>query len=56
MSDVSERLYRKRRVINAWNLFASGACAAFGLFWLVWILWTTLNNGLAAMKPALFTR
>jgi phosphate transport system permease protein len=54
MSDVSERLYRKRRIVNAWNLFASGACAAFGLFWLVWILWTTLKTGLAAMKPALF--
>ena len=54
MSDVSERLYRKRRIINAWNLIASGACAVFGLFWLVWILWTTLKTGLAAMKPALF--
>ena len=54
MSDVSERLYRKRRLINAWNLVASGACAAFGLFWLVWILWTTLKTGIAAMKPALF--
>jgi phosphate transport system permease protein len=54
MSDVSVRLHRKRRIVNAWNLFASGACAAFGLFWLVWILWTTLKTGLAAMKPALF--
>jgi phosphate transport system permease protein len=54
MSDVSERLYRKRRLINGWNLFASGACAAFGIFWLVWILWTTLKTGLAAMKPGLF--
>jgi phosphate transport system permease protein len=54
MSDVSVRLHRKRRIVNAWNLFASGACAAFGLFWLVWILWTTLKTGLAAMKPTLF--
>ena len=54
MSDVSERLYRKRRIVNAWNLLASGACAVFGIFWLVWILWTTLKTGIAAMKPALF--
>ena len=54
MSRVSERLYRKRRFVNAWNLVASGACAAFGLFWLVWILWTTLKTGISAMKPALF--
>ena len=54
MNEVSERLFRRRRIINAWNLFASGACAIFGLFWLVWILWTTLKTGIAAMKPALF--
>ncbi|HEV7491122.1 MAG TPA: phosphate ABC transporter permease PstA [Rhodanobacteraceae bacterium] len=54
MSAVSERLYRRRRVINGFNLVISGFCAAFGLFWLIWILWTTLRNGLAAMKPALF--
>ena len=54
MNEVSERLFRRRRIVNAWNLFASGACAIFGLFWLVWILWTTLKTGIAAMKPALF--
>ncbi|MEO6688610.1 MAG: phosphate ABC transporter permease PstA [Dokdonella sp.] len=56
MSAVADRLYRKRVVINAFNLIASGLCAAFGLFWLVWILWTTLRHGLAAMKPGLFTQ
>jgi phosphate transport system permease protein len=55
MSDISDRLYRKRRLINGFNLVASGLCAAFGLFWLVWILWTTLAHGIAAMKPGLFT-
>ena len=54
MSATSERLYRRRRVINGFNLIVSGFCAAFGLFWLIWILWTTLRTGLAAMKPALF--
>jgi phosphate transport system permease protein len=56
MSTVADRLYRKRAVINAFNLVASGLCAAFGLFWLVWILWTTLRHGIAAMKPGLFTQ
>ena len=56
MSVVADRLYRKRVVINTFNLVASGLCAAFGLFWLVWILWTTLRHGLAAMKPGLFTQ
>ena len=56
MSAVAERLYRRRRVINAFNLIVSGFCAIFGLFWLVWILWTTLHHGIAAMKPGLFTQ
>ena len=47
MSVVADRLYRKRAIINAFNLVASGLCAAFGLFWLVWILWTTLRHGIA---------
>jgi phosphate transport system permease protein len=54
MSAVSERLYRKRRAINGFNLVISGFCALFGIFWLVWILWTTLKTGIAAMKPSLF--
>ncbi|MEO5625564.1 MAG: phosphate ABC transporter permease PstA [Dokdonella sp.] len=56
MSTVADRLYRKRAVINAFNLVVSGLCAVFGLFWLVWILWTTLRHGIAAMKPGLFTQ
>lgn len=55
-STVADRLYRKRRLVNSFNLVASGACAAFGLFWLIWILWTTLAHGIAAMKPGLFTQ
>jgi phosphate transport system permease protein len=56
MTAVADRLYRKRRLVNAFNLVVSGLCAAFGLFWLVWILWTTLRHGIAAMKPTLFTQ
>ena len=56
MSSGSDRLYLKRRLVNGFNLLASGLCAAFGLFWLVWILWTTLSRGIAAMTPGLFTQ
>jgi len=56
MSAQSDRLYRKRAIINAFNMVVSGLCAAFGLFWLVWILWTTLRKGLSAMSPDLFTQ
>jgi len=55
VSAVAERLYRKRRIINGFNLLVSGFCAVFGLFWLVWILWTTFVKGIAAMKLGLFT-
>jgi phosphate transport system permease protein len=36
-------------------LFALAA-TAFGLLWLVWILWTTVQQGAAAISPALFTQ
>jgi phosphate transport system permease protein len=50
-----ERLYARRRLTNVIALSLAFAATIFGLFWLVWILWTALVNGLAAMKPALFT-
>ncbi|HEX3894871.1 MAG TPA: phosphate ABC transporter permease PstA [Rudaea sp.] len=50
-----ERLYARRRLTNVIALSLALAATVFGLFWLVWILWTALINGLAAMKPALFT-
>lgn len=56
MPPLAERLYRRRRVVNAIALTLSLAATAFGLFWLVWILWTALTNGLAAMNLALFTQ
>jgi len=56
MSRVSERLYLRRRITNAFNMAVSGLCAAFGLFWLVWILWTTLKKGISALHPSLFTQ
>ena len=56
MSRASERLYRRRSLVNGFNMVVSGLCAAFGLFWLVWILWTTLRTGLSAISLDLFTR
>ncbi|HLS83109.1 MAG TPA: phosphate ABC transporter permease PstA [Arenimonas sp.] len=56
MAAGSERLYLRRRLINAATLALSGLAALFGLFWLVWILWTTLARGMDAMSLQLFTQ
>ena len=56
MSTSRGHLYRKRALVNGFNMAMSGLCAVFGLFWLVWILWTTLRTGLSAISPDLFTR
>ncbi len=52
---MMERLYARRRLTNAIALSLALAATIFGLFWLVWILWTALINGIAAMKPSIFT-
>jgi phosphate transport system permease protein len=54
MSEMSEKLYRRRRFKNQVALIMASAATVFGLFWLVWILWTTLVNGIGALKPELF--
>jgi len=56
MSALSEKLYARRRFKNAVALSLSFAATVFGLFWLVWILWTAFSNGVAALKPSLFTQ
>ena len=56
MSALSEKLYARRRFKNAMALSLSFAATVFGLFWLVWILWTAFSNGVAALKPSLFTQ
>jgi len=55
-ASYAERLYRRRRLLNALALLLSGAATVFGLFWLVWILGTTLIKGLAAFNVQLFTQ
>ena len=56
VADISERLYRLRRIKNGIALTLAVVATAFGLFWLVWILWTALTNGIAAINGALFTQ
>lgn len=55
MSNV-ERIYLKRRIINATTMVLSGLATIFGLFFLTWILWTTLSKGIDAIGPHLFTQ
>jgi phosphate transport system permease protein len=47
-------LYRRRRIINRFNLGVSMLTVLFGLFWLVWILWTLFAQGLSAISLSLF--
>jgi phosphate transport system permease protein len=47
-------IYRRRRLINGFNLFVSMLTVAFGLFWLAWILWTLVDNGLHAINLTIF--
>lgn len=55
MATIADRLYFRRRLVNAVSLVLSGAATLFGLFWLVWILWTTVSKGVDAMSLQLFT-
>lgn len=49
-------LYRKRRILNAFNLTVSMFAVLFGLFWLAWILWTLVYAGIGAINITLFTK
>jgi phosphate transport system permease protein len=46
----------RRQIVNTVMMVIATLSTLFGLFWLAWILWTTLINGAAALKPALFTQ
>ena len=54
--NTADRLFLKRRIINAVSLSLSGAATLFGLFWLVWILWVTIGKGVDAFHLSLFTQ
>jgi phosphate transport system permease protein len=46
----------QRNIADAAALVFAGAATLFGLVWLFWILWTTLQQGIGALTPALFTQ
>jgi phosphate transport system permease protein len=55
-TDVAERLYRRRSIVNRIAIVMSCVAAIFGLFFLAWILWTTISKGLGGINIALFTQ
>ena len=48
--------YRKRLLVNRFNLAASLGTMAFGMAFLLWILAVLAINGFAALSPSLFTQ
>lgn len=54
-TSMNNAIYRRRRMINAFNMGVSMLAMAFGLFWLCWILLTLLHNGLSGIHLSVFT-
>jgi phosphate transport system permease protein len=55
MSRATGLRYRRRRATDVLAKALGTAATAFGLFWLAWILLVTLENGLHALTPRIFT-
>ena len=53
---MSSARYRRRLLVNRFNLAMSLATMAFGMLFLFWILAILFMNGAAALSPALFTQ
>ncbi len=53
---MSSARYRRRLLVNRFNLAMSLATMAFGMLFLFWILAILFMNGFAALSPALFTQ
>jgi len=47
-------IYRRRVIVNRFNLVMSLATMAFGMLFLLWILFVLFRNGFAALSPTLF--
>jgi phosphate transport system permease protein len=58
MSAISpqNKIYHRRRRVNAVMLCISGLTMIFGLFWLAWILITLLSEGFSALTLSMFTQ
>ncbi len=48
--------YRRRLLVNRWNLAMSLLTMAFGMAFLLWILFTLFQRGFEALSPTLFTQ
>ena len=53
---VADRLYGRRKILNAFALLLSCAAAIFGLVFLAWILWTLVAKGIHGIDWALFSQ
>jgi phosphate transport system permease protein len=49
-------VYRRRLLVNRFNLIMSLGTMAFGMAFLLWILFILFANGFAALSPTLFTQ
>ncbi len=49
-------LYRKRLLVNRFNLVMSLAAMSFGMAFLLWILFVLFQKGFEALSPTLFTQ
>jgi phosphate transport system permease protein len=60
MSEMTDRaksrLYRRRLLVNRFNLAMSLTAMAFGMAFLLWILAVLFGNGIGALKPSLFVQ
>ena len=52
----ADRLYRRRKLFNAFALLMSCVAAVFGLIFLGWILWTLIVKGIQGVNLPLFTQ
>jgi phosphate transport system permease protein len=55
-ASLSNGRYRRRILVNRFNLAMSLATMAIGMLFLLWILATLFRNGFAALSPTLFTQ
>jgi phosphate transport system permease protein len=49
-------VYARRRIVTGIVMGLAVAATAFGVLWLVLVLWTLLENGIAAITPAMFSQ
>ena len=53
---MNNGLYRRRVLVNRFNLTASLLTMAFGMTFLLWILFVLFQRGVSAFSPVLFTQ